>query len=435
MLVLMRLTYNSKLLKTWLNHNFYLSMIKKLSYLFAFLWLSACGQSPQPSPQTAPLSQQHKPAAVAYKPQLRLGAERTAAYVPLLEGKAVGIVANQTSTIGTTHLVDSLVALGINVKRVFAPEHGFRGNAGAGEKIKDGVDEKTGLPIASLYGNTRKPSAKALAGLEVVVFDIQDVGTRFYTYISTMSYMMEACAEHGIPVVVLDRPNPNGHYVDGPVLEKEFASFVGLHPVPVVHGMTVGEYAKMVNAEGWLKEGAQCALTVIEMEHYARTIAYELPIAPSPNLPNQKAIYLYPSLCFFEGTEVSEGRGTDKPFQQFGYPQMPNANTIFTPVSIPGVAPHPKLENKTCKGVDLTLLPNDSLRALGKLNLSWLIDAYTHYPNKKQFFKANFFDKLAGSAQLREQIIAGKSESEIRKTWEKDLQQFINLRAKYLLYP
>jgi uncharacterized protein YbbC (DUF1343 family) len=366
---------------------------------------------------------------------LKLGAERTEFYLPLLQDKKVGIIANQTSTIGPTHLVDSLVSLGIDVKRVFAPEHGFRGNAGAGEKISDSKDVKSGLPIVSLYGSNYKPKTEVLEGLDVVIFDIQDVGSRFYTYISTMSYMMEACAENGISMMVLDRPNPNGHYVDGPILNKEFSSFVGLHEVPIVHGMTVGEYAKMVNGEGWLKEGIQCDITVVEMENYNRDEEYELPIAPSPNLPNMKAIYLYPSLCFFEGTELSEGRGTDKPFQQFGYPKMPNGNTTFKPKSIKGVAQYPKLEGKKCKGLDLSILTEDSLRNLRQVNLEWLIETYKNYPKKDKFFKTNFFDKLAGSSVLREQVIAGKSATEIRKDWETGLLEFKMMRKKYLLYP
>jgi uncharacterized protein YbbC (DUF1343 family) len=297
------------------------------------------------------------------------------------------------------------------------------------------MDPKTGLPILSLHGSSFKPKPEVLEGLDVVIFDIQDVGTRFYTYISTMSYMMEACAENGIKMMVLDRPNPNGHYVDGPILKKEFSSFVGLHEVPVVHGMTVGEYAKMVNAEGWLKDSVKCDLTVIEMENYNRNDEYILPIAPSPNLPNQTAIYLYPSLCFFEGTEVSEGRGTDKPFQQFGYPKMPNGNTNFTPKSIDGVAKYPKLENKKCNGIDLSAIPLDSLRNMRQLNLEWLIATYQNYPTKEKFFKSNFFDKLAGSSELREMIIAEKSADEIQGTWQEDLDDFLVIREKYLLYP
>lgn len=405
-------------------------MAKTIKYLLVVFWFSAYGQPvPTHPPTSAPTAFQE------VAEPLILGAARTATYLPILKGKNVGIIANQTSVINDIHLVDTLVSLGVKVKKVFAPEHGFRGNASAGEKIKDSRDEKTGLPIISLYGNNYKPSAKNLKGLKFVIFDIQDVGARFYTYISTMTYMMEACAEQGVVVIIFDRPNPNGHYVDGPVLHPEFSSFVGLHPVPVIHGTTVGEYARMVNGEGWLKDSIQCELTVIEMENYDRNQGYELPIPPSPNLPNQKAIYLYPSLCFFEGTEVSEGRGTDKPFQQFGYPKMPNGNTTFKPKSIKGVAQYPKLEGKKCKGVDLSALSEDSLHSMARINLNWLIETYRNYPNKDKFFKANFFDKLAGSSELREQIIAGKTADEIRKSWETDLLKFKMIRKKYLVYP
>ena len=405
-------------------------MAKTIKYLLVLWWCSACSQ-PLPTPVAATvetiLPEVSKP--------IQLGAERTEVYLPLLEGKSVGIIANQTSAINGIHLVDTLVSLGINVQRVFAPEHGFRGNASAGEKVKDSKDAKTGLPIVSLYGNNYKPSTENLKSLDFVIFDIQDVGARFYTYISTMSYAMEACAELGISFIVLDRPNPNGNYVDGPVLKKEFSSFVGLHQVPIVHGMTVGEYARMVNGEGWLKDGIKCDLTVIEMENYNRSDVYELPIAPSPNLPNQKAIYLYPSLCFFEGTVVSEGRGTDKPFQQFGYPKMPNGNTKFTPKEIKGVVSDPKFKGKECAGIDLSSLTEDSLHNSTKLNLNWLIETYRNYPEKDKFFDKRFFDLLAGSSELREQIIAGKSAEEIRTSWETNLLQFKMMRKKYLLYP
>lgn len=405
-------------------------MAKTIKYLFIVLWLSACGQ-----PTSVPTQVEQQEVVENVLKPLRLGAERTEVYLPVLEGKSVGIVANQTSVVAGTHLVDTLLSLGIDVRFVFAPEHGFRGNASAGAKIADSKDPKTGLPIISLYGSNYKPKPEMLEGLDVVIFDIQDVGTRFYTYISTMSYMMEACAENDIQMLVLDRPNPNGHYVDGPVLKKEFSSFVGLHEVPIVHGMTVGEYANMVNAEGWLKDSIKCSLTVIEMENYSRKDPYELPIAPSPNLPNQTAIYLYPSLCFFEGTEVSEGRGTDKPFQQFGYPKMPNGNTKFTPKSIEGVAKYPKLGNKKCNGLDLSDIPLDSLRNMRQLNLKWLISTYRSYPEKDEFFKTNFFDKLAGSSELRKQIIAGKTADEIRETWQTELLQFKIKRKRYLIYP
>lgn len=405
-------------------------MAKTINYLLAMLWLSACGQ-PTPAPPPINHNQEQQ---TEVKP-LILGAERTGFYLPLLEGKTIGIIANQTSVVGNAHLVDTLVSLGVNVKSVFAPEHGFRGNASAGEKISDSKDVKTGLPIVSLYGSNYKPKPEVLEGIDIVIFDIQDVGVRFYTYISTMSFMMEACAENNIKMLVLDRPNPNGHLVDGPVLKSEFSSFVGLHQIPVLHGMTVGEYAKMVNGEGWLNDGIQCDLTVVEMENYNRNQEYILPIAPSPNLPNQKAIYLYPSLCFFEGTNVSEGRGTDKPFQQFGYPKMPNGNTNFTPKSIEGVAKYPKLEGEKCNGIDLSAKPLDSLRNLGGLNLNWLIDTYQSYPIKEEFFKIEFFDKLAGSSELRKQITEGEKPGAILYSWQKDLEQFKKVRGKYLIYP
>lgn len=405
-------------------------MAKTINYLLAMLWLSACGQ-----PTPAPPPKNHTPEQEVSRQPLVFGAERTEFYLPLLKDKTVGVIANQTSVVGNTHLVDTLLALGISIKSVFAPEHGFRGNASAGEKISDSNDLKTGLPIVSLYGSSKKPKPEVLDGIDVVIFDIQDVGVRFYTYISTMSYMMEACAENGIEMMVLDRPNPNGHLVDGPVLKSDFSSFVGLHEIPVLHGMTVGEYAKMVNGEGWLNDGVQSDLTVVEMENYNRNEEYILPIAPSPNLPNQQAIYLYPSLCFFEGTTISEGRGTNKPFQQFGYPDMPNGNTSFTPKSIDGVAKYPKLEGKKCSGVDLSLISIDSLRNLNGLNLKWLIETYESYPNKEEFFKAEFFDKLAGSSDLRKQITEGKKPGAILYSWQKDLDQFKKTRSKYLLYP
>lgn len=362
-------------------------------------------------------------------------AHLTATYLAKLKGKAIGIVANQTSTVGNRHLVDTLLTLGVTIKAVFAPEHGFRGNADAGQKVKDAKDSRTGLPIISLYGKNMKPSKEQLAGIDMVVFDIQDVGARFYTYISTMSYMMEACAEQGIPFMVLDRPNPNGHYVDGPILDTSFRSFIGMHPIPVVHGMTMAEYAQMVNGEGWLKGGVKCKLEVVKMNGYSRSAKYALPEKPSPNLPNMRSIYLYPSICFFEGTVVSEGRGTPFPFQLFGYPNMKNADTTFTPVPIAGASSDPKFKHVKCKGISLASMPEDSARAMGRINLAWLLDAYRGYPQKEKFFNADFFDKLAGSSTLREQIIAGKSEETVRASWKDGLENFANVREKYLLYP
>ena len=353
------------------------------------------------------------------------GAERTEIYLPLLENKKVGIVGNQTSMIGNTHLVDSLLELGVDVVKVFSPEHGFRGKADAGAKIEDGVDVKTGLPIISLYGKNKKPSIEQLQGIDILVFDIQDVGARFYTYISTLHYIIEASSEFGIPLIVLDRPNPNGHYVDGPILDTAFQSFVGMHPIPIVHGMTIGEYAQMINGENWTPEN--CDLSIITMEKYTHKTSYDLPIKPSPNLPNARSINLYPSLCLFEGTTISIGRGTDSPFQHFGAPYL-ESNYSFIPKSGAG-SKYPKHENKTCFGTDLRF-QEDYLTAI---NLNWIIEAYNQYPEKEEFFN-NFFDKLSGTDKLRKQIIAGKTAKEIKVSWQKGLEEFKRVRGKYLLY-
>lgn len=364
---------------------------------------------------------------------MRLGIEKYDVYLPLLKGQSVAVVANQTSVIGSEHLVDFLLRKDVNLKKVFAPEHGFRGQASAGEKVKDGKDQKTGLPIISLYGKSKKPSAEMLSGIEVVIFDIQDVGTRFYTYISTMSLVMEACAENDVKMVVLDRPNPNGHYVDGPVLEQGFESFVGMHPVPVVHGMTIGEYAKMVNGEGWLKDAVKCDLAVISMDGYNHRMGFSMPIAPSPNLPNDEAIRLYPSLCFFEGTTMSVGRGTDKPFQQIGAPYLKdNFGYSFTPKPNAG-AKNPKYNGEPCYGVDLTSFANGFLTQYNKIYLFWLIEAYKIAPDKDAFFNA-FFKKLAGTDKLQKQIEEGMTEADIRASWQNDLLAFKQVRRKYLLY-
>jgi len=366
--------------------------------------------------------------------KVKVGAARIAEYYHLINNKNIALVVNQTSTVGDTHLADTLQQLGITIKTIFAPEHGFRGKADAGEKVVDGIDVKTGIPLLSLYGKNKKPKPAQLAGIEVVIFDIQDVGARFYTYISTMHYVMEACAENGVDVLVLDRPNPNGHYVDGPILNVDYQSFVGKHPIPVVHGMTIAEYAQMVNGEGWLNNGIQCKLTTITCENYNHETIYDLPIKPSPNLPNNRSIYLYPSLCFFEGTNISVGRGTNTQFQVFGHPDLTIGNYEFTPEPMDG-AKYPKLEGKTCKGFDLTKMDIANIRKEKKLNLEYLISAYQNYPNKKDFFLKNlFFDKLAGGAELRQQIIAGKNSDEIKATWQKGLNQFKKTRATYLLY-
>jgi len=366
--------------------------------------------------------------------KVKVGAARITEYLPLINNKNIALVVNQTSTIGNTHLADTLQQLGISIKAIFAPEHGFRGKADAGEKGIDGVDVKTGIPLLSLYGKNKKPKPAQLAGIDLVIFDIQDVGARFYTYISTMHYVMEACAENGVEVLILDRPNPNGHYVDGPILNSSHQSFVGLHPIPVVHGMTIAEYARMVNGEGWLKGGIQCKLSTVACENYTHETVYELPIKPSPNLPNNRSIYLYPSLCFFEGTTISVGRGTNTQFQVYGHPDLEIGTYEFIPEPMDG-AKYPKLAGKTCKGFDLTKMDIAKIRNEKTLNLAYLITAYQNYPNKKDFFLKNlFFDKLAGGTDLRALIIAGKTAVQIKATWQKGLNKFKKTRAKYLLY-
>ncbi|MDA9057059.1 DUF1343 domain-containing protein [Flavobacteriaceae bacterium] len=365
---------------------------------------------------------------------ISVGAQQTESYLPILKNKNIGIVANQTSVIfkegGYTHLVDSLLSLNIAVKKVFAPEHGFRGTADAGETIKNGVDVSTGIPIVSLYGKNKKPTQEQLEDLDLIIFDIQDVGARFYTFISTLHFLMEACEEASIPLLVLDRPNPNGHYVDGPILDVTYSSFVGMHPVPIVHGMTVGEYAKMINGEGWLSGGVQCDLRVIPVENYTHQTAYELPIKPSPNLPNTKAINLYPSLCLFEGTNVSVGRGTELQFQILGSPFLEGSDYNFEFKPIPNVgAKYPKHEAKVCKGLNLKDHPN-----LSQIELKWLIDAYQHTENKDDFF-IPFFTKLGGQKLLQEQIENGWTAEQIRVSWKADLEHYKTLRAPYLLYP
>ncbi len=366
--------------------------------------------------------------------QLQTGADQTNLYVSTLKGKRVGMVVNHTSVIsragGFTHLVDSLKSLGITMKTIFAPEHGFRGQASAGEKINNGIDVKTGIAIVSLYGANHKPTPAQLDSLDVIVFDIQDVGVRFYTYISTMHYVMEACAEANKPLLILDRPNPNGHLVDGPVLDPAFKSFVGMHPIPVAHGLTVGELAGMINGEKWLPGGRQCSLTVIPVKNYTHATPYDLPIAPSPNLPNRQSILLYPSICFFEGTVVSVGRGTDKQFQVIGSPNPKNGSYQFTPVDKPG-AVNPPQENQLCYGLDLSKI---DARKQG-FTLKYLIGFYERSPEKDKFFlKGNYIDKLYGSDQIRQQLIAGVSEKAIRKSWEPALGQYKAKRKGYLLY-
>ena len=333
------------------------------------------------------------------------GANQIELYKSIIDGKSVAVVANQTSMIESTHLVDTLLSLGINIKVIFAPEHGFRNLADAGETIENGKDIETGIPFISLYGSHLKPTARDLSGIDVVIFDIQDVGTRFYTYISTLHYLLESCAENHVKCLILDRPNPNGFYIDGNILDTSYSSFVGMDPVPVVHGMTVGEYAKMLNGEGWLKNGVRCDLIVIKCKNYTHKSFYELPIKPSPNLPNQTSIYLYPSLCFFEGTAISLGRGTLFSFQVFGSPDLPDRGFSFIPHSVPG-AKNPPLLGIRCFGTDLRDALKNKLVPKPELNLDWLISAYQDFPNKDNFFNS-YFDVLAGGPVLREQILKG----------------------------
>ena len=380
----------------------------------------------------------HNDTVISSKNDLIIAANKTGHYLPLLEAKNVGVVANQTSVIFKnddkkfTHLVDSLKSLNISVKKVFTPEHGFRGQADAGEAIKDGVDLKTGLPIISLYGTNKKPNKSQLHGIEIVVFDIQDVGARFYTYISTLHYVMEACAESKIPLLILDRPNPNGHYVDGPILEKKHQSFVGMHPVPVVHGLTIGEYAQMINGEGWLNNGIKCDLKIIKMENYSRFKPYNLPINPSPNLPNATAINLYPSLCFFEGTNISVGRGTNKQFQVIGTPffKLRTYNFTFTPQPNLG-AKNPLHQGKACYGYNL-----ENNKRLNEINLAWLIEFYKQhqYNRVEEAFFNSFFTKLAGTEKLQKQIELGMSINDIKASWQEDLEAYKKIRNNYILY-
>ncbi len=367
------------------------------------------------------------------KAHVEVGAGRMKLYYPNIKAKTIGVVANHTSQIKGVHLVDTLLAKGVDIKRIFAPEHGFRGKHGAGKTIVDQKDKKTGLPVFSLYGSNKKPTAKSLKGIEAMVFDIQDVGCRFYTYISTLHYVMEACAEQDIPLIVLDRPNPNGYYVDGPVMEKQFQSFVGMHPVPIVYGLTIGEYAKMINGEGWLKDGITCPLKIVKNKGYTHDTRYKLPIAPSPNLPNMDAVYLYPTLCLFEGTKVSVGRGTPWPFQVIGMPGFPKGSFTFTPESIPGKAEDPKHEGRKCKGFKLNSFAKEFIKGSKEIYLYWLTGFYQATKEKDEFFNS-YFDKLAGTDKLRKQIKQGKSVSEIKKSWQDDLKAYQKTRKKYLLY-
>ena len=374
-------------------------------------------------------------AATCQSDSIIVGAERTSLYFSKLKGKRIGFVANQTSMIKNDHLVDILLNEGVNIVKVFSPEHGFRGHADAGAKVRDEIDLQTGLPIYSLYGKSRrKPSKEVLKDIDLILFDLQDVGVRFYTYISSMHYVMEACAENSIPLILLDRPNPNGFYVDGPILNPKFKSFVGMHEVPVVHGMTIGEYAKMINGERWLKDSVKCSLEVIPCLNYNHLIKYNLPIPPSPNLPNMRSVYLYPSLCFFEGTNVSIGRGTEIPFQIYGAPYFDSKLYKFTPKSSYG-SKYPKYKEMDCFGEDLRTLSLDSLKNVNSLNFNWLVKSFKTSNESLDFFNKNgFFNLLAGTDKIMNLIKGGASGVQIRETYQMELEKFKLTRKKYLIY-
>jgi uncharacterized protein YbbC (DUF1343 family) len=372
------------------------------------------------------------------KERIITGAEQTKLYIDYLKGKNIGMVINQTSVIGKSLIltVDSLLKLGITVKKIYGPEHGFRGNASNGAEVNNNIDLKTGVQVISIYGNKHlKPTPEDLKGVDLMIYDIQDVGARFYTYLSTLQYVMEACAENNIELVIFDRPNPNGFYVDGPIMDTAYKSFVGLNAIPIVHGLTTAEYAQMLNGEGWLKNHVQCKLHIVKVANYSHNLSYTLPVNPSPNLNTAQSILLYPSVCLFEGTILSLGRGTMYPFLQVGAPALIGKYTYsFKPVNIPGMSEEPPQKDKICYGIDLKNYDTNKIRTSGRLNLSWLIELYKQYPDKEHFFNA-YFTNLVGTKDLRKQIEAGKSEEEIRTSWEPALSKYKAMRKKYLIYP
>jgi len=396
-----------------------------LFLILNFLFLFEVGCTTKPVVDTASAQPTNR---ATVSESIMVGAEQFDIYLPMIKGKKVGLIVNQTSLVNKTFLVDTLLSQGVEVKKIFAPEHGFRGKADAGEKVNNEVDSKTGLPIISLYGANKKPTKSQIEDLDVIIFDIQDVGARFYTYISTMHYAMEACAENGKLLLVLDRPNPNGHYVDGPILQKQYKSFVGMHPIPIVHGCTVGELARMINGEKWLDSSGTCRLEVIKVKNYNHQTPYSLPVKPSPNLPNDKAINLYPSLGMFEGTNISVARGTLFAFQAIGSPNPANGKFTFTPTSIEGMSKNPPYENQLCYGLDLRNEPRAS-----QINLGYLIHMYKASSEKDKFFN-NFFKKLAGNETLQKQIAEGMGEKDIRNSWSQELSNYKKVRSKYLLY-
>ncbi len=372
--------------------------------------------------------------STTHSQKIRTGAERSDIYLNELAGKRVGLITNHSGRVGEEHLVDFLLENKVDLVRIFAPEHGFRGDRSDGAKIKDEVDAKTGIPVSSLYGKNKKPSTKLLNDIDVIVFDIQDVGLRYYTYLSTLSWAMEAAAENSISFMLLDRPNPNAYYVDGPLLDSVYSSILGLHPTPIVSGMTIGEYALMLKGEKWINKSEVLDLTIIELENYTHDSLYQLPIAPSPNLPNMKSVYLYTSLCLFEGTNVSIGRGTDKPFQLMGYPDYKGGNMVFTPRSIPGKSKYPKFEDQVCQGIDLSTLSNEELTKEARINWTYLWKMYDSLGEAAFFKSLDYFQKLSGSDDLHQALKKGWTIDEYRNSYQKDLDAFKVIRGKYLLY-
>jgi len=381
-------------------------------------------------------------AATGSKKPIRTGAEQMEKYLPYLKGKRVAILGNQTSVVGTTHLVDTLQRLGVSIVKVFGPEHGFRGNASAGVRVNDEVDSATGIPIISLYGPKRKPSKQDLANVDLMIYDVQDVGCRFYTNINVLSHLMEACAENGKELLILDRPNPNGYFVDGPVLDMKLRSGIGMFPIPITHGMTIGEFAQMINGEGWLPNKLKCRIRIIKVANYNHDMPYTLPVKPSPNLNTQQAILLYPTTCIFEGTALNHGRGTYYPFTVLGSPHLKGKYSFsYTPVSIPGMSETPLYMNEVCYGLDLRNYNTDILRREKRINLSWIKELYKAYPYKEKFFdhtqsrEIGNIDFRTGDSRFRQQIIDDVPDEQIRKSWEPGLSNYKKMRLKYLLYP
>ena len=400
-----------------------MGIIRTTTFLILCVLTAQCSHKPGST-----VSSETSPREATAKKAVVVGADQMDILLPKLMNKSIALVVNHTSLVGETHLADTLMSSGVTIRKVFAPEHGFRGAAADGEKINDATDSKTGLAIVSLYGANRKPTPEQLADVDIVVFDIQDVGTRFYTYISTMHYVMEACAEQGKKMIILDRPNPNGSYIDGPIRVPELKTFVGMHPIPIVHGLTVGELAGMINGEGWLENKAKCDVEVIQVKNWTHNDVYSLPVRPSPNLPNDQAVRLYPSLCLFEGTVISVGRGTQTPFLIIGNPEFKDMPFSFTPRPIPGMSNEPPHNGQTCYGLDLSNVDIEP-----RITLGYLIDFYQKYPDKEKFFIGSF-DRLAGTPQLKEQIRQGLTEAQIKASWKEGLEAYAKIRNKYLLY-